>query len=155
MDDVTRTTGREPAEGANPEVDHPVHYNAHPSGVECIEVVRHMGFNLGNVVKYLWRDGIKEAEVDLQDLEKAMWYLQDEINQRNNAITDALAEKTGLEISDRVAALASAVFVDATHTMIKNPADVPFPHVTWCDACGACVCHDQEKLRERCRGSNR
>lgn len=84
-----RTTGNEPAEGANPEVDHPVHYNAHPSGVECIEVVRHMGFNLGNVVKYVWRDGIKDAEVPVQDLEKAAWYLADEIALRKRAEQEA------------------------------------------------------------------
>lgn len=77
-----RTTSQFTAEGANPEVDHPIHYNAHPSGVECIEVVRHMGFNLGNVVKYLWRDGLKDAEVELQDLEKAAWYLNDEVQRR-------------------------------------------------------------------------
>ena len=65
------TTGNTPAEGANPKVDHPAHYNLHPSGVECIEIVRHMGFNLGNAVKYIWRDGIKDTEVPLQDLEKA------------------------------------------------------------------------------------
>lgn len=79
---MPRTTGKEAAPGANPEVDHPEHYNAHPSGVECIEVVRHMNFNLGNVVKYIWRDGIKDTEVPLQDLEKAAWYLNDEIERR-------------------------------------------------------------------------
>ncbi len=66
-------------------VNHPKHYSSHPSGVECIEVVRHMGFNLGNVVKYIWRAGIKDAEVELQDLEKAAWYLQDEIKMRKGA----------------------------------------------------------------------
>ncbi len=66
-------------------VNHPEHYTSHPSGVECIEVVRHMGFNLGNVVKYIWRAGIKDAEVELQDLEKAAWYLQDEIKMRKDA----------------------------------------------------------------------
>lgn len=83
---MSRTTGNTPAEDANPEVDHPVHYNTHPSGVECIEIVRHMGFNLGNVVKYLWRDGIKHSQVELQDLEKALWYLQDEIKTRKATI---------------------------------------------------------------------
>jgi hypothetical protein len=67
-------------------VDHPQHYNVHPSGVECIEVVRHMNFNLGNVVKYLWRAGIKDTEVPLQDLKKAAWYLQDEISRRENNV---------------------------------------------------------------------
>jgi len=63
-------------------VNHPKHYTSHPSGVECIEITRHMGFNLGNVMKYIWRAGLKDAEVtdkDLEDLKKAMWYLQDEI----------------------------------------------------------------------------
>ena len=60
-------------------VNHPQHYNEHPSGVECIDIVRHMNFNLGNVIKYLWRAGLKEGNADIQDLEKAKWYLEDEI----------------------------------------------------------------------------
>ncbi len=43
-----------------------------------------MGFNLGNVVKYVWRDGLKETEVPLQDLEKTAWYLHDEIELRRS-----------------------------------------------------------------------
>jgi hypothetical protein len=69
-------------------VDHPKHYNVHPSGVECIEVVRHMTFNLGNVVKYLWRDGIKDTDVPLQDLNKAAWYLNDEIARRTRELEE-------------------------------------------------------------------
>jgi hypothetical protein len=66
-------------------VNHPEHYNLHPSGVECIEIVRHMNFNLGNVIKYLWRDGIKDqGDVPLKDLKKALWYLQDEISRREH-----------------------------------------------------------------------
>lgn len=63
-------------------VNHPTHYNSHPSGVECIEIVRHMGFNLGNVIKYIWRDGLKANDVPIEDLEKAMFYLKDEIEVR-------------------------------------------------------------------------
>lgn len=58
-------------------VEHPRHYTAHPSGVECIEITRHMNFNLGNVVKYLWREGLKGYP--LEDLRKAAFYLRDEI----------------------------------------------------------------------------
>ena len=61
-------------------VDHPTHYNAHPSGIECIEVVEHMGFNVGNAVKYLWRADLKGNA--LEDLEKARWYVQREIDKR-------------------------------------------------------------------------
>lgn len=60
-------------------VNHPDHYNKHKSGVECIDIVRHMNFNLGNVIKYLWRAGLKDGNADIQDLEKAKWYLEDEI----------------------------------------------------------------------------
>jgi hypothetical protein len=63
-------------EGHDP-VNHPRHYTNHPSGVECIDVVRHMNFNRGNAIKYIWRAGEKGPPVE--DLRKAIWYLQDEI----------------------------------------------------------------------------
>lgn len=58
-------------------VNHPAHYNEHPSGVECIDIVEHMGFNLGNAVKYIWRASLKGKQI--QDLEKAGWYVRREI----------------------------------------------------------------------------
>jgi hypothetical protein len=60
-------------------VNHPEHYGNHPSGVECIDIVRHMSFNTGNVFKYLWRAGLKGETPKLQDYKKALWYLKDEI----------------------------------------------------------------------------
>jgi hypothetical protein len=64
-------------------VQRPKHYNEHPSGVECIEIAEYMGFNLGNAFKYLWRAGLK---VDcLEDLKKALWYLQRYDEQRQPA----------------------------------------------------------------------
>jgi hypothetical protein len=62
-------------------VNHPDHYNAHPSGVECIDVVEHMGFNLGNAIKYIWRADHKGKSNE--DLEKAIWYIQRELIRRN------------------------------------------------------------------------
>jgi len=66
-------------------INHPSHYTSHPSGIEAIEVTRWMGYNLGNVVKYCWRAGLKNDRV--QDLEKAQFYLNDEIKKLkgNNA----------------------------------------------------------------------
>jgi hypothetical protein len=61
-------------------VNHPDHYNAHPSGIECIQVVEHMGFNLGNAVKYIWRADLKGNAVE--DLKKAKWYIEREIEKR-------------------------------------------------------------------------
>lgn len=61
-------------------VHHPRHYTSHPSGIECIEITRHMGFNLGNAVKYIWRADLKNDA--LEDLKKAAWYIADEIAKR-------------------------------------------------------------------------
>lgn len=60
------------------QVDHPTHYNASPSGVECIDVVEHMSFNVGNAIKYLWRAGLKSPDAAM-DLAKARWYVEREI----------------------------------------------------------------------------
>lgn len=57
-------------------VDRPVHYNNHPSGIEAIEVVRYMGFNLGNAMKYLWR--LQEKDGPYKNAKKALWYVMDE-----------------------------------------------------------------------------
>lgn len=61
-------------------VNHPVHYNKHPSGIECIQVTEHMNFCLGSAIKYIWRADLKDN--DLEDLRKAIFYLQREIQRR-------------------------------------------------------------------------
>lgn len=67
-------------------VNHPKHYNSHPSGVECIDIVRYYNFNVGNVFKYLWRHGLKheqgvsDRQKAIEDLRKAQFYLNDEID---------------------------------------------------------------------------
>ena len=58
-------------------VNKPRHYTSHPSGIEHIQVTEHMNFCLGNTVKYIWRAGEKNDE--LEDLQKARWYLNREI----------------------------------------------------------------------------
>lgn len=57
----------------------PQHYRDHPSGVECIQIVRHMGFNLGNAFKYIWRADLKHDDGGIEDLTKALTYIADEI----------------------------------------------------------------------------
>ena len=64
---------------SNP-VSFPSHYRQHPSGIECIQITEHMGFNLGNAIKYIWRADLKGNAV--QDLEKAVWYINREIGRR-------------------------------------------------------------------------
>ena len=59
-------------------IDHPDHYRR-DSGIEAIDAIEawKLGFNLGNVVKYVARAGLKGDA--LEDLEKALWYLEREI----------------------------------------------------------------------------
>lgn len=68
----------------NTKVNHPEYYNKHPSGIECIEIVRHHNFNIGNAIKYLWRQGLKDENPAVQDLRKAIFYIEDEIKRINN-----------------------------------------------------------------------
>ncbi len=68
-------------------VNHPPHYCQHPSGVECIDITRHYCFSIGNAIKYLWRAGLKseasleDKDKEIQDLKKAIWYINDRIKQ--------------------------------------------------------------------------
>lgn len=63
-------------------IEHPPHYNSSNSicecgkPIECIDIAREFNFNLGNVIKYLWRHEHKDG---LEALKKAQWYLNDEI----------------------------------------------------------------------------
>jgi hypothetical protein len=68
-------------------VDHPSHYNAHPAGIECIDVIEHFPCNVANAMKYLWRSGLKEGVDEITDLQKAAWYVQREIDLRTKART--------------------------------------------------------------------
>jgi hypothetical protein len=62
----------------NDAVNHPSHYTQYP--VEVIELTRHMSFTRGNAVKYIARAGYKGGpEKELEDLEKAEWYIKDSI----------------------------------------------------------------------------
>ena len=77
--DSSATESLEGSQISDP-VNSPAHYSRHPSGIECIQVVEHMGFNLGNAVKYIWRCDLKRDAIE--DLEKSVWYLTREIEKR-------------------------------------------------------------------------
>ncbi|WP_372918729.1 DUF3310 domain-containing protein [Sandarakinorhabdus sp.] len=68
-------------------VNHPRHYTQHASGVECIQITEHMGFCLGNAVKYIWRAALKADAVE--DLMKARWYLDREIARLQSGADEA------------------------------------------------------------------
>lgn len=86
----------------NDPVNHPLHYTSDPSGIECIDVTRHRNFNIGNAIKYLWRAGLKMTleitpkktaninsgdKAQIEDLNKAVWYLVDEIHRLGGKCT--------------------------------------------------------------------
>lgn len=73
-------------------VNHPSHYTwlRDLCGIEVIDITRHMDFNLGNSIKYILRSGHKKEEgytdkqKTIEDLKKAIWYLNDEIKLLSN-----------------------------------------------------------------------
>lgn len=77
----------------NNQINHPKHYTSDPSGIECIDITRHRNFNIGNAIKYLWRAGLKEdkdrklIDKQVEDLNKAVWYLVDEIHRLGGRCT--------------------------------------------------------------------
>lgn len=73
-------------------VNHPPHYTwlKEKCGIEVIDITRHLDFNLGNAIKYILRSGHKK-DVELgdktktiEDLKKAVWYLNDKIKMLEN-----------------------------------------------------------------------
>ena len=72
------------------QVNHPKHYNSHPNGIECIDIIRHYTCDIANALKYLWRAGLKpemgkeDAEKEIEDLKKALWYIEDFKNHFNH-----------------------------------------------------------------------
>ena len=74
-------------------VNNPKHYTSHPSGVDCIQITEHMGFNLGNAIKYIWRADLKSDA--LEDLRKAEWYIRREIEKRSPTIGAQIKQECG------------------------------------------------------------
>lgn len=82
------------------QVNHPKHYNQHPAGIECIDIIRHYTCDIANALKYLWRAGLKpemgkkDAEKEIEDLAKALWYINDYVtNCQKETLTTAPRKK--------------------------------------------------------------
>jgi hypothetical protein len=67
-------------------VNHPKHYGGVENTYEVIKVIEalEMDFHLGNTFKYIARAGKKGSDKEIQDLEKALWYLQRKIDLLKN-----------------------------------------------------------------------
>ena len=70
------------------QVNHPQHYGGQDNPYEAIKVIEDwdLDFHLGNTVKYISRAGKKETDKELQDLNKALWYLQRRIENLKNKV---------------------------------------------------------------------
>lgn len=82
---------------SNDPVNHPSHYTSHPARckcgepIECIQITEHMGFNLGNATKYIWRCDLKKDAIE--DLKKTRWYIDREIEKREKELSALEATK--------------------------------------------------------------
>lgn len=100
-------------------VNHPKHYNARPDGLECIDIIRHYACDIANAIKYLWRAGLKpekgkeDADKEVEDLEKALWYVNDQTylgvdldefarmeREETSVIDEMLTGKTGHSLNE-------------------------------------------------------
>lgn len=65
-------------------VNHPSHYNN--GKIEVIDFIeeQELGFHLGNAVKYISRAGKKDPKKHIEDLQKAVWYIQRYIEKNSN-----------------------------------------------------------------------
>lgn len=85
----------------NSRVNHPSHYLwlKEKCGIEVIDITRHMNFNLGNCIKYVLRSGHKSengytaVEKQIEDLKKAIWYLNDEIKMLEQSVPEVQCEQ--------------------------------------------------------------
>jgi hypothetical protein len=71
-------------------IDHPTHYN--DGKIEVIDFIddKALGFCLGNAVKYISRAGKKDPATAIEDLRKALWYINHEIEQRQQGPSASL-----------------------------------------------------------------
>lgn len=91
----------------NDKVNNPKHYTSHPSGVECINITEHYNFCVGNAIKYLWRQGLKEEtgyealDKQIEDCKKAIWYINRHIEGISKGMDKPLTNKEKVDLLNR------------------------------------------------------
>lgn len=100
----------------NTTVNHPAHYNMSESGIETIKIVRHFDFDCGNAFKYLMRFRYKNNP--REDLEKAIWYLNDKITSTDNASSSVT--KTFISIKEEIRNYISSVINAEKNVYVRN-----------------------------------
>lgn len=71
----------------NDAINHPSHYT---QGIECMDYIEShlLNYARGNVIKYVTRAGLKNKDKEVEDLEKAKWYLEREIKRVKESKTN-------------------------------------------------------------------
>ena len=98
-------------------IHHPKHYTSDDCGVEAIEITSLLPACISNAVKYVWRCGKKDE--DLQELKKALWYINYSIDNDLPSFVDQLSDS--LEFQELVEKVKSHwvgnkyMFIDAVY----------------------------------------
>lgn len=84
-------------------INHPSHYTQY-KGVEVIQISELLNFNRGNALKYIARAGFKNADTEIQDLEKAIWYLKREMDRYDceNSFDSPFSDKENIQKAYRL-----------------------------------------------------
>ena len=102
----------------------PGHYRSNSSGIEVIEIARHMGFSLGNVAKFIGRAGEEAGFV--ADLEKALFYIDDALDNADGVPTVDVSDGRPIDGRDAISIVES--IVDVEQRLLQsatNPASSP------------------------------
>lgn len=102
----------------NSTVNHPAHYNMSESGIETIKIVRHFDFDCGNAFKYLMRFRYKNNP--REDLEKAIWYLNDKIVSTNNESSSVMKVNTYITFKEEIRNYISSVINAEKNVYVRN-----------------------------------
>lgn len=101
-------------------VNHPAHYTDHPyrcecgKGIECIDIIEELPYNIGAAIKYIWRAGLKDSAKHQEDLKKAAWH----INREQERLFKTVIEKVpdGEFIRPRPCEICARFYVGGSHT---------------------------------------
>lgn len=96
---LVREVQPEPQKTTADPVDHPSHYTDHPyrcecgKGIECIDIIEELPYNIGAAIKYIWRAGLKDSAKHQEDLKKAAWHINREQERLFKTVTEKVSEK--------------------------------------------------------------
>lgn len=87
LGDIQSQRLKKKTDGKNDVIEHPAHYT---QGIECMDYIEshRLNYARGNIIKYVTRAGLKDASKEVEDLEKARWYLDREIERVKKAKKD-------------------------------------------------------------------